>query len=71
MTKNVGTTDRIIRSVAALVLLFLILTGAVEGTLAVVLGIVALLLLVTSAVSFCPAYFALKLSTFTARKAKN
>jgi hypothetical protein len=70
MVKNVGTTDRIIRSVAALVLLFLILTGAVEGTLAVILGIVAAALLVTSAISICPAYLALKLSTLAGPKPK-
>jgi len=71
MTKNVGTIDRIVRSTAAVVLLFLILTGAVEGTLAVILGVVAAALLVTSAVSFCPAYFALKLSTLAGVKRKD
>lgn len=70
MTKNVGTTDRIVRSVTAVVLLFLILTGAVEGTLAVVFGVVAAALLVTSAVSYCPAYVALKLSTLAGPKPK-
>ena len=70
MTKNVGNTDRIVRSVAAVIMLFLILTGAVEGTLAVVLGIVALALLLTSAISFCPAYLALKLSTIKGQKPK-
>ncbi len=71
MTKNVGTTDRIVRSVSAVVLLFLILTGAVEGTLAVIFGIVAAALLVTSAISFCPAYWGLKLSTLAGSKPKN
>ena len=70
MTKNLGTTDRIVRSLSAVVLLFLILTGAIEGTLAVVFGIVAAALLVTSAISFCPAYFPLKISTLTGPKPK-
>ena len=71
MTKNVGTTDRIVRSVAGIVLLFLILTGAVEGTLAVILGILAAALLVTSAIQFCPAYIPLKMSTLSGPKPKN
>jgi hypothetical protein len=71
MTKNVGTTDRIVRSVSAVVLLFLILTGAVEGTLAVIFGIVAAALLVTSAIRFCPAYLPLKISTLAGPKPKN
>jgi len=70
MTKNVGTTDRIVRSVAGIVLLFLILTGAVEGTLAVILGILAAALLVTSAISYCPVYSPLKLSTIKGQKPK-
>jgi hypothetical protein len=71
MTKNLGTTDRIVRSLSAVVLLFLILTGAIEGTLAVIFGIVAAALLVTSAISFCPVYLPLKISTLTGPKPKN
>jgi len=71
MTKNLGTTDRIVRSVAAVVILFLILTGSVEGTPAVILGIVAVALLLTSAISFCPAYFPFKLSTLKGQKPKS
>ena len=70
MTKNLGTTDRIVRSLSAVVLLFLILTGAIEGTLAVIFGIVAAALLVTSAISFCPVYLPLKISTLTGPKPK-
>ncbi len=70
MKKNVGNTDRIVRSVAGVVMVFLILAGAVEGTLAVVIGVVAVALLLTSAISFCPAYFALKLSTVNDQKSR-
>jgi hypothetical protein len=63
MNKNVGTADRAVRTIAALILGYLILNGTVEGTLAVILGIVAIALLVTSAVSWCPLYTALKLSS--------
>lgn len=63
MTKNVGSADRAVRTIAALILGYLILSGSVEGTLAVVLGVVAITLLLTSAVAFCPAYYPLKIST--------
>ncbi len=63
MIKNMGSTDRFIRTLVALVFAVLILTGQVEGTLALLLGIVAAGLLLTSAVSVCPAYIPLKFST--------
>jgi hypothetical protein len=63
MTKNMGTADRAIRTIAALILGYLVLSGSLEGTLAVILGIVAIVLLLTSAVAICPAYLPLKLST--------
>jgi len=63
MKKNMGTADRIIRTVAALVLGILLLTGTLQGTLATVMAIVAIMLLVTSAFSVCPLYIPLKIST--------
>ena len=63
MKKNMGTTDRAIRTLAALVLAILILTGVVMGTTAIVLGVVAAVLLLTSMVSICPLYMALNIST--------
>ncbi len=63
MKKNLGVADRAIRTVAGLVLGFLILTGTIQDTLAIILGIVALLLLATSAMSFCPFYVPIKFST--------
>lgn len=63
MTKNVGPADRIVRTLLAIVLGVLIFTGEVSGTLAIVLGVLAVVLLATSAVSFCPLYVVGKLST--------
>jgi hypothetical protein len=68
MTKNMGTADRAIRTIVALILGYLILNGTVEGTLAVILGVVAIVFLLTSAVSFCPAYLPLKISTLKKSK---
>ncbi|WP_456429666.1 YgaP family membrane protein [Rhodocaloribacter sp.] len=63
MKKNMGSVDRIIRLVVALVLGVLVFTGTVSGTLAVILGIVAVIFLLTSMVSFCPLYAPFHLST--------
>ncbi len=63
MKKNVGSADRIIRALFAVVVALLYLTDQISGTLAIVLGTLAVILLATSVVSFCPIYAALKLST--------
>jgi ABC-type polysaccharide/polyol phosphate export permease len=51
------------RTIGAIVVGVLILTGAIEGSTAWILGIVAIVLLVTSAVSVCPLYALLKVSS--------
>ena len=63
LNKNMGTADRIIRIVLALVFFGLIVAGAVSGVVAVILGILAAVFTVTSVISFCPLYLPLKLST--------
>ncbi len=68
MTKNVGSADRIVRILLAVVLGLLVVNGSVEGTLAWILGIVAVVLLLTGATSSCPAYRLLKFSTAPKQK---
>ena len=63
MKKNMGTFDRIARSGLALVFTVLLLTETVTGLAAWIFGVLAVVLLLTSAVSFCPLYAPLKLST--------
>lgn len=63
MKKNMGTADRIIRTVAAIVIGVLLLTGTLSGTLATILGILAIVFLLTSAVGWCPLYVPFKIST--------
>jgi len=63
MTKNMGSTDRIIRLLVAVGIAALYFTNTISGTLAIILGIVAVVFVATSMVSFCPLYAALKLST--------
>jgi hypothetical protein len=63
MKKNMGSADRIIRGIVGVALGYLVLVGAVDGVLAVVLGVVALVFLVTAAVGACPAYGPLGINT--------
>ena len=63
MTKNMGTIDRIIRFIFAVAVAVLYFTGVISGTLANILGILAVVFLVTSIVGFCPLYAPFKLST--------
>lgn len=63
MQKNMGTIDKIIRTIIAVILGILILTGIVKGILAIILGIIAVAFLVTSIFGVCPAYFPLGIST--------
>ena len=63
MKKNMGTIDRTIRTVVALVIAALFFSRQISGTVAIVLGIVAGVFLLTSLVSWCPAYMPFGLST--------
>ena len=68
MTANIGTVDRAIRFILAFVVIILLVTRKVHGALAVVLGIVGIMLLVTAFVRFCGLYPLLKISTVKKEK---
>jgi Inner membrane protein YgaP-like, transmembrane domain len=63
MKKNMGTTDKVIRILVAVVVLVLFLTHVITGTLAVILLILAGIFVVTSLLGFCPLYLPFGLST--------
>ena len=63
MTKNMGTADRVIRTLLALAIAVLYFTHKISGTLAIVLGILAGAFLVSSLLSWCPSYPLLGIST--------
>ena len=63
MNQNMGTADRAIRIIIAIIIAALYLTDVISGTLAIVLGIIALVFLLTSIIGFCPVYAPLKIST--------
>lgn len=63
MTRNMGNLDRGLRFLFALIIGVLYWTDLISGTLALVLGIIALVLLLTSLIGFCPLYAPFGLST--------
>jgi hypothetical protein len=63
MIKNMGTADRLVRTVLALIVVALYFAGQISGPAAIILGIFAVIFLLTSSVGFCPLYIPLKLST--------
>lgn len=63
MKLNMGAIDRSIRVVVAVVIGVLYFTGQIAGTVAIVLGIVAVVFLVTGIVGWCPGYLPFGVST--------
>lgn len=63
MTQNMGSLDRVLRTIAALVVGVLYATGTIGGTTALVLGLIAVAFLLTSFVGTCPLYLPIGLST--------
>ena len=63
MKKNIGTIDRVIRVILAIVVGILYLNGSISGTAAIILGILAVIFIITAAIGFCPLYLPLNIST--------
>lgn len=58
-----GTIDRVIRILVAVVIAVLYFANVISGTLAIILLIVAGIFIVTSFLGFCPLYLPFGLST--------
>ena len=63
MKKNMGTLDKSIRIIVAVIIASLYFTKVISGTLAIVLLIFAAVFIVTSFISFCPLYPIIGLNT--------
>lgn len=63
MKKNMSSTDRVIRLVVAAVVGILIYQNVLTGTLAVILGVLAGVFVLTSILGVCPLYMLFKIST--------
>jgi hypothetical protein len=63
MKKNMGTMDKVIRILIAVVVAILFFTHVITGTLGIILIALAAIFVLTSLISFCPLYFPFGLST--------
>lgn len=63
MKKNMGTVDKAIRVIVAIVIGVLYFTGQITGTAAIILGVLAVVFLLTSIIGTCPLYLPFGLST--------
>lgn len=63
MKTNIGSTDKLIRLLLAIVLILLFYFEVLTDTLGIIALIVALVLTVTSLINFCPIYSLFKVNT--------
>jgi hypothetical protein len=63
MKKNMGTIDKVIRILVAVVVVVLYFTHVISGTLGIILLALAAIFVVTSFLSFCPLYLPFGLNT--------
>ncbi|MBX7182959.1 MAG: DUF2892 domain-containing protein [Bacteroidia bacterium] len=63
MKQNMGTLDKILRLVVAIVVAILYFTGTISGQIVLGLGVLAAIFVLTSLVGFCPLYLPFGLDT--------
>lgn len=63
MKKNMGSVDRIVRIIIAIVIAVLYFTNVISGTVAIVLLVLAGIFVLTSFIGFCPLYVMFGIST--------
>ncbi len=68
--KNMGSIDRIVRIVVAVIIGVLFLTDIISGTLAIILLVLVGIFLLTSLVSTCPLYLPFGIKTFKTKSNK-
>jgi len=68
MNKNMGLIDKAIRLIFALAVVVLYFTNIIDGWLAVILGIFALIFIATTFLSFCPLYTLFGINTCSVKE---
>lgn len=63
MLRNMGTADRLIRALVAIVIAGAWFAGLIHGALAIVLGVFAVVFAITASIAWCPAYMPLGITT--------
>jgi hypothetical protein len=63
MKLNMGKIDRTIRIIIAVFIAVLFFTGQISGIAAIILGIIAVIFILTGIIGFCPLYAPFRIST--------
>ncbi|PKL08351.1 MAG: DUF2892 domain-containing protein [Spirochaetae bacterium HGW-Spirochaetae-7] len=63
MIKNMGLLDRLLRIAFAIMVAAMYLTGQISGKAAIVLGLIALIMVITSLAGTCLLYIPFKLDS--------
>jgi hypothetical protein len=63
MKPNMGTVDKVVRILVAIVIAGLYFANIISGTLAIILLVLAGIFILTSFMSFCPLYLPFGIST--------
>jgi uncharacterized MAPEG superfamily protein len=63
MKKNMGSIDKVIRILVAVVFVALYFMEVVTGTLGIILLVLAVVFVLTSFISFCPLYMPFGINT--------
>lgn len=63
MKKNMGTVDKLIRIFLAIIVAILYFSGQITGVAAIILGVIAVVFMLTSLIGTCPLYLPFGLST--------
>jgi len=63
MKKNMGTIDKVIRILVAVIVVILYFTHVISGTLAIILLALSAIFVLTSLISFCPLYLPFGINT--------
>jgi hypothetical protein len=63
MTKNMGSVDKAVRILVAIIISGLYFTNTISGTAAIILLVLAGIFILTSFLSFCPLYLPFGFST--------
>lgn len=63
MKKNMGVLDKTLRILVAVAIAILYYTNVISGTWAAILGVLAIVFVITSFLSFCPLYLPFGINT--------
>jgi uncharacterized membrane protein YuzA (DUF378 family) len=63
MKKNMGSFDRTLRIILAIVLALLIAFNQLPGLSGIIFGIIAVIFIITGLIGVCPLYYPFKINT--------